>query len=597
VITAPTAPEARPRATAVRGMPRRGYVGLLLAVLVLVIAALHVYPDVRFAVEHGGSVHLMAAAGEAMYLTRIGRVLDGDYRLGNAAIVEHRSDPFLLGPLPEYVLGTVGRLLGLSVTRLDLLATAVLPALIFLFVVGLLRAMTGRTRLPIVGGLAVVLGYYLISKETPLLSLRLVDPDLGRPLQFVGPVSPQFHYVIFLGALWLLYRVYAGRGGGASVLAAGVAVGLSFYLALYYWTFLLSGLLVWVLLEALRGDRERVRSGLAVIAIALVVGAYALVNGYRVLTTPAFPEAALRAGCVYSHRPILPYLHVGWIVLFGLWAWRHRDRVPERFVMFFLLAGVVCLNQQVVSGLTVQPFEWETQTNKLLLLLSFLVMVSAWLAACDTAVRPGPRVVTAVGALTAALLIAHAVALQSAYYSRHHDAYARMGREVGSLLTWLREATPPDAVVLANPASPVQSDLITTYGGRFAFVSEPFLAVSLIPQREIEDRYVVAMAAFGFGEDGLEQVLQHNRGALLLGSQALPQYVARHETAVAESVKRVGQRYRRILAGVEAAPASRFRLDYILATRAEAARLRGDVAAHAREIQGSEAFVILAVRP
>lgn len=247
----------------------------------------------------------------------------------------------------------------------------------------------------------------------------------------------------------------------------------------------------------------------------------------------------------------------------------------------------------MVTGLTVQPFEWETQTNKLFLLLSFLVMVSAWLAANQSAASR--RALGAAGVIASTLLVVHAVAMQAVYYRAHHEVYAALGDELAPVLAWLREATPADAVVLANPALPVRSALVGMYAGRFTFVSEPSLAVSLIPQQEIEDRYLLAMAAFGFGEEGLRQVVRHNRGGLLLGTQAPGD--AASDVATGPSVQRLAQRYRRLLGGTEPLPPSPFRVDYIVAARAELARLRADVVGRPREVYGNEAFVILGVRP
>src|SRR5262249_39211779 len=97
--------------------------------------------------------------------SRVTRVLVGDHLLGNAMILEHRADRYTYAPLLEIVLRTVGRLFGLSIVQLDIMATAVLPAIVFVPV----RAMTRVFAMAVIGALALTFGHYLIAEESPLL--------------------------------------------------------------------------------------------------------------------------------------------------------------------------------------------------------------------------------------------------------------------------------------------------------------------------------------------------------------------------------------------------------------------------------------------
>jgi hypothetical protein len=571
-------------------------------VLMTLVAILHVLPDARFFRDLGDryqGIHFAATVDEPTYLSRISRVLAGDYHLGNAMVFEHRSDPFTYAPLPEYVEGTAGRLLRLSIVHVDVAATAVLPALVFALFLLLLRDLTGRFGLSLVGAAALTLGHYLIAKDSPLWHGRLFDPDFPHSLQFARPVSPQFHYLVLLLALWLLVRLYARPGRARLVVVAGVAVGLAFYLNFFFWTFLLAGLTLWAGLALAERDRPRFRAALGVVAMAVLVGGYALLNSYRAVSTDGFDGASLRAGFIYTRAPILPALHVAWLALFAVWCWRRRTSVPERFLLLFLVGGLACLNQQVLTGRTVQPFHWETQTNKVAMLLSFLVVVGAGLTALERAPEPWRRratmAVRATGVAALGVLLLHGWLVQENHYAKHRDRFVAL-QPLGPALRWLRTATPYDSVVLCHPAEPLRSELVTVYAQRYTYLSEPFFTVSLLTQREIDDRYLVAVRTLGLQEAEVRRVLDHNSGALFLGMQVLPYYHRGDDRGVRRHLEHVAARYRRVNAGEEPFVEPPYRLDYVLVSAEELARLNPGRTRLGREVFGDGRFHVFEVR-
>lgn len=608
-LTTGPAPDRAARAAGPRGEPgaRGGADGRALrvgalALLAIVVAAIHVYPDLWFVRDLGAAyrgVHLMGAAEETTYLSRISRVLAGDYRLGNAMILEHRADPSAYGPLAEYVQGTVGRVLGLSIARLDIAATAVLPVCVFLLSVLMVRALTGRFWLSVGGALVLTLGQFLVAKNSPLLQGRLFDPDFINSLQFVRPVAPQFQYPLFFLTLWLLFRGWAGRQGVRDAVLAGLAVGLDFYVSVFFWTFLMSAIALFGGWGLITRDARRWRTALVIGATALLVGIPYFASVARTLATPGLLEASLRAGVLFTHRPFLPPVHVAWLLAFAAWfSWRPRGAAAQ-FTFVLLLAGLACLNQQVVTGRTVQPFHWETYTNKVSLLLSFCVLAADGLAVLERAAERFRlrAVLTGVGVSTGlvitALLIAHGVLLQANYYRVHRARFADV-QEIGPVLEWLRRAAPRDAVVLADPATPLLSELVAVYGQRFTYLSETFFAVSLLPQREIDDRYLIAMRVFGFDEQGLQRVLGYRNGFLFLGIQVRPEYHLGDDRAIRRHLEEVAARYRRIVAGLEPLPSPLpFGLDYMLATSAQLPAIRQDVVGSARPVFSNGRFHLL----
>jgi hypothetical protein len=142
-------------------------------------------------------------------------ILAGESQVGNAVILEHRADPAILGLLLEAVLGGAGR---------DVLA-----------------------------------------KDSLLLSFEVTDPRLGLPLQFVRPVSPQFHSVVFLFALWLTYRAqirvrHEWRPWPTTI-------DLAFHSNIF-WTFVFAGVMVGIVFHLLRRDQRGAGLGIVMLVMA-----------------------------------------------------------------------------------------------------------------------------------------------------------------------------------------------------------------------------------------------------------------------------------------------------------------------------------------
>jgi hypothetical protein len=233
-----------------------------------------------------------------------------------------------------------------------------------------------------------------------LALMPLVDPSqlLGFPLARVAIISaqtlvgrrnylddlipsvfPQWRVITpgLSQAYLLLFLLALGRARQAPrpgrVLAAGLALGLNFYIYFFNWTALVVGLALAVLF-----DRRGRRVLLAVGFLGLLAGLPAVVRGYLLKAT-ASPDWGPRTD-LWLHIPRGSELILNAHVLLPLvaaaaglvWATRRRD--DQAFVWAAALGGLLMINHQLVTGLQLQNHHYYYVAGPALY-LGFLLLI------------------------------------------------------------------------------------------------------------------------------------------------------------------------------------------------------------------------------
>jgi hypothetical protein len=555
----------------VAALRRASWVGPIACAIV--VGVLHVYPDVRFRAELGRAyfdVPLMGATDEGLYLSRVKRASLGDWRLGNVTIYEHRDDPWIYGPIGEVIEGRLVKWSRLPVGDVDLLLTSILPALLTVIAYGLFIALTGSRSFSSLGAMTIALGQYLLSKDTPLLSGRLVHADWTLPLQHVRPISPQFYFVLFLLILLSAYRVF-GEGSRRWAAVCGIALAMLLYTNFYLTSFVVTGLGLLALL-AVAQRRFDVAKGFLITSVVAVAGGVPYFHNLWLTTThPNYQETFARLGGYATRAPILPAAHVAVAAAFVAIAWTARRERWYQFVVAFLTAGFICLNQQILTGRTLQPFHWESQTNKAL--LEIAIVVAVWFVVRGAASRVVLFAGRVVCATVIAVILAHGWTTQSRYLDSRRDEFVAL-QPLGAPLRWLAEHTSPTDVVLVNPLRFEWADYVTTISGNYTYISEPFFFASFLSRDEVERRYLGALRFYGASSEEVRGFLGWFNGAHLLGMQGVPWQVPTADlAAVTRYLDDLQRRYDRGHERTAWESVSDFKLDYVLMRADEKDRL------------------------
>src|SRR3989304_5809801 len=150
---------------------------ILFVILSIFIGAIYIYPDIRFIVEMGDKfkgITLTVMPDEGFYLARLNAVYNGDYRLANIGLYEHRNDLWLNPPYFEVIIGLTGKMLGIPVAYLDIILSFLFPVIIFWLIYFLILKLSNSIYLGILTGLSIIMAYNLFSFNPALVKSILV---------------------------------------------------------------------------------------------------------------------------------------------------------------------------------------------------------------------------------------------------------------------------------------------------------------------------------------------------------------------------------------------------------------------------------------
>lgn len=325
----------------------RGILPLAFVMALLIELPLILYPVLANGTYQGINIAHFGT-DQHFYLARGRDVLDG-HGLGNSILREGKDahDPFFTWN--ERVLLAPYRWLGVAdqinvatlYTVMNAVGVFILVLLIYAFVYQLSnnRLLSATIAMFVIGGSSFVF-YRAFFYEDMNLYGRASTPYLSSIGLFVY--------------LNLLTRSLV-RPRARTVIAATVAFGALFYIYLFTWSYALAFNGILFGLYALRRDWGKVKLLALVAAGGLLLGAANLFFLLRSLLLENDRAVRYFHYVQYTHAPLFSTVGAVLLVLFAVY-WR-KNRNDERLPVFlaFILAGWAALNQQVITGILIQP--------------------------------------------------------------------------------------------------------------------------------------------------------------------------------------------------------------------------------------------------
>ena len=224
--------------------------------------------------------------------------------------------------------------------------------------------LSGNALIAVTGALFAVGGYVLIENGTILNSFLTGRELVYSKFNIFGrSLYPFAGLVPFLGFLICTHRAAASEFQRISkatlrpymyVLAAGALFGLQFYLYLYAWTFSLAFLGALALSAIIFRKRSAFLVVLGVGTIGILIGAYKLFSYYTLFTSSWVPQLSFFFLSIHSRSPIMSKTGVAIAFLFALYFYVRRKDPNIYFIFAIILAGWIALEQQLITGVTVQ---------------------------------------------------------------------------------------------------------------------------------------------------------------------------------------------------------------------------------------------------
>lgn len=527
---------------------------LIFCLFSALIGCVHIYPDIRFIIQEGknfSGITMTAAADEEFYLSRLNGVYKGDYRLANVGLYEHRNDLWLVPPYFEDAIGFIGNKLNIPVQYWDIALSFIFPVINFWLIFLLIYFLTKSSKLGLIGASSILLTYALFTVQPGIIK-QFLGLRYSQPIWFLRPFSPQIIYIPFILSLILIFLDIDTQKKWKLFIPAFLIASLN-YLHIFLWAFLFVGLSVWLAIAFMRRDFVIRNNILIILFVSVVLSMPCWLNHYNVMRSPGYAFLNEMFGTRYSRMPDIPlaYILMGLGVIF-----LNRKSEPKRlyFLLSFLLGGVICLNQQIVTARVVEPLHFSTYTNKTFLLIGFV----AGLSMLNFKIKLNLRRIIFVFLIS--LIFLSAFVQQNNYYNLNKNMYSKL-QPIKGAVDWFNEHTNKDDVILtdsiAYPSFIFVRNLLV-YTKNYHYLS--LECHSLSSRKEKEDRIFSAMRFFEYSALEAESIIDFSGGVVFLDMSA------RYNTFKGRDVYLAGlkNKYRDLMQKDPVILLSRYKLDYIL---------------------------------
>jgi glycosyltransferase involved in cell wall biosynthesis len=323
-------------------------------IMSIVIATLVALPVIMFPFMAGdryqGINIIRFGTDQHFYLSRAREVLDGN-ALGQSLLAEGKDIRDSYGTWNEFILIAPFRLLPSSLRPnvviifqiWNFIGIIVLCLLIYAFALRVTKNKLVATAMPlfVIGGSMIVLTKSIIFSNLNLYA-RTPVPWMGSIVLFT-----------YLLVLWRALESSTHRPAPWIILAA-LSFGASFHTYFFLWSYLvvLTGLLGVV---ALFRRREMIKPIVIIGIGGILLGLPYLIPLLQRLLGDSSRELTYFHMTGFTHEPLFSIVSVVALAIFVIYIWRNRGVKDAPFILALILAGLITLNQQIVTGIKIQP--------------------------------------------------------------------------------------------------------------------------------------------------------------------------------------------------------------------------------------------------
>lgn len=342
---------------------RRVPTGLVLA-LALLTGLIYFFPTLVYWTRNPVAYFPVTAPDEDYYAALASSAAAGKWFSANPFLVDQEHARGVgaetLAFLPRLASAFLIHLLGLGISFgvIGFLA----PFVIFLLAYTLLNSITRNSLWSLAGAFGLLLlPYYpapLVNTAKTVVSLFVSSPHLKMNLPGVDynlaysrRYNPALSAVTFYAFLWLHWRA-ASTGRRIPALAAGFVGGLLFYCYFYFAVGACAIAGLWTL-TCLLGARERFRTAALVVFVQVLVAVPFLILAFQNMAhyKPAFAQEI--------HTPWLQWPHIFATALAVALVFLTKERSVDKFWLAAVgVAPVIAMNQQVLTGVSVEPWHF-----------------------------------------------------------------------------------------------------------------------------------------------------------------------------------------------------------------------------------------------
>lgn len=326
-------------------------------------------------------VQMMGADAEEYYVARTQEVYDGYPRLGN--VFQTQKDlPYLVPGLGENIVARLGQVFAQSATAVSVGMKFFSPFLIALLVYAIIYSLSASMPAALLAGALVVAGDAVLGGPSALIGVLTGRAPMTSFLLSARPINPEVSALFLFAALLILAHVFFKnrKSTWLSSIALGLLAGGALYISPFVSTFLFVVFGLSIPWFFYRKEYALAKKLTASIAVGLAAVVPFLLNLLQLRQSPFYADTSIRQGLVHTHTPIIGFWLVALVV--SLFIWPRRFSAARPFFATAIATLVILLNQQIFTGVAIQPAHYHWYLTKPLagmVLALFGVFLIEWM--------------------------------------------------------------------------------------------------------------------------------------------------------------------------------------------------------------------------
>ena len=480
---------------------REHWLGLVLSIVIGILIAL---PPIwfRFSADYRG-FPMLKNNTEAHYMAQVQEVYDGYHGLGNNLYADLKDSPYLFPLLPPNIIWGIGQILFLDTIQV-IVVTRFLFSVLLAFTIYLFALkLTANKLVALVSAPFVMLAYGLVDPMAIISWIKTgAFPSEHQFLHYGRPINPSISSLFFFGYLLFFWQfLYEPAKTKVNGTLATLLLGLSFYVYLFTWTFILTLNGFFFLIFLCKKDWVKVKKIMLVSVGGVLIGSVYWINYWQAAHHSWYEESATRFGFVPSRALNISRLVFGVLVAFAVTYKILDQRVREFFLAFFPTA-IFVVNEQLITGYYIfnHHYHWNYNTPLVIILITIIIFALCQKFIKNKFIAPSIAMLLILGCLGAGVTeqkISYSAAVPSTIAEQRY----------ASVFNWLKSETKKDETVLAAYE---MTDYIPALTHNNVFYSSSGV-YTLFPTERLENQYVAYHYLEGIPKKGYREYLEERR--------------------------------------------------------------------------------------
>ncbi|MCL4415285.1 MAG: hypothetical protein M1365_01080 [Actinobacteria bacterium] len=445
------------------------------------------------------------------YAARIRRVFEGELIVRDPLIYEYRHGPNQSTTFPPLILGMIAKILG-SVEAVFILSDFLFPFISSLILLTFLKKLGLKIYFSTLTTASIlsysfrtddwnnfIINFLKTISNFDTIHLQSYLNSVTRQLEYGRLDSPEFTFILLLGAIYFLYLLFTSRKKNLksnlkNILLSGMFFGLLFYSYAYYWIFFLFGALSTAGVLILLKETKKAFSVITVLILGLFMSVSFWKDYLAFKNLTQFNEISLRLGW---ESGMTAFTRESWyIILLILVIIVVYIKIQSRyqgnllFITSFLVGGIVCLNFRSIFG-------WGVQTWHFYMRIVYPWMVlSSFIALFYFLTKFNYKKIKYFAIISTILVILASFGIQTLSSINMNSSF-KISKELSEAFAWLNKNTPKNSVI-ASP-SITTNYLLPTFTHNYIYLPDGLL--SSASNQEILDRTYFLYSLYNVPED------------------------------------------------------------------------------------------------